>query len=153
MGLIDSATIRGAVRIELRDVETGETDIWEGYNAVVDTGLQLFHERMAGVASAVALGYMALGSGTGSFPGGATAMYGEFYRKALTSASIAANVATYKVYLTTAQASGYIRELGLTNAAASGAGVLISHIEVSPQVQKTSSKEAVITVTQTLSRA
>ena len=151
---MDAAAIKGAVTIELKDPITGETTIWEGHNAIMDGGLELFHERVAGVAGVAALGYMALGSGTGAFPGGATGLYHEDYRKAITTASVSSTVATYKTYFTTAQGNDdVIREIGLTNAAGSGAGTLISHIEVSPQVEKTSSKEAVITVTHTLSRA
>lgn len=153
MELRDAARIRGAVKIELTDAVTGVVNIWEGPNKIVDVGLQLFHERMAGVTGASPLGYLALGSGTGAFPGGATAMYHEDYRKAVTTASVSSTVAVYKTYLTTAQGnSAAIREIGLTNAAGSGAGVLISHIEISPGVTKTSAKEALITVTQTLSR-
>ncbi len=154
MELIDGARIRGAAKIELWDVDTGEVSIWEGPNAVMDGGLQLFHERMAGYTSASPLGNLAIGSGTGAFPGGATGLYHEDYRKAITAASVSSTVATYKTYLTTAQGNAdVIREIGLTNAAGSGAGVLISHIQVVPGVTKTSAKEAVITVTQTLSRA
>ena len=58
-----------------------------------------------------------------------------------------------KVYFTTSQASGIIRELGLTNAAASGAGTLLTHLEVSPQKTKGSTMEMVITHTLTMSRA
>lgn len=151
---LDAARIRGAAKIELIDVVTGEVNIWHGPNAVMDVGLQLFHERMAGVTGASPLGNMALGSGTGAFPGGATGLYCEDYRKAITAASISSTVATYKTYLTTAQGNAaVIREIGLTNAAGSGAGVLISHIEVNPGVTKTSAKEALVTITQTLSRA
>ncbi len=154
MELIDNARIQGIATITLQDVETGEIETWHGTNAVVDVGLQLFHERMAGVSGASPLGNLAIGSGTGSFPGGATAMYAEFFRKSITAASISSTVATYKTYFTTAQGNAdVIREIGLTNAAGSGAGVLISHIEVSPGISKTSAKEALVTVTQTLSRA
>lgn len=154
MELIDNVRIQGIATITLRDVATGEATTWHGHNAVVDTGLQLFHERMSGLASASPLGNMALGSGTGAFPGGATGLYHEDYRKAITAASVSSTVATYKTYLTTAQGNAdVIREVGLTNAAGSGAGTLISHIEVSPGIVKTSSKEALVTVTQTLSRA
>ena len=153
MKLLDSATIKGAARIELHDVETGETSIWEGHNSVVDVGLNLMLERLIGTAGASPMGNLAIGSGTGAFPGGATGLYAEYYRKAITSASVSSNVLTVKTYFTTAQASGYVRELGLCNAAGSGAGVLIDHIEVSPQQQKTSAKEMVVTQTFTLSRA
>ena len=153
MELMDSATIKGAARIELHDVETGETSIWEGHNSVVDNGLNLTLERLIGTAGANALAYLAIGSGTGSFPGGATGLYAEYYRKAITSASVASNVLTVKTYYTTSQGSGYIREIGLCNAAGSGAGILIDHIEVSPSQLKGSSKEMVITNSLTLSRA
>lgn len=154
MELIDNVRIQGIATITLRDVDTGETTTWHGPNAVMDVGLQLFHERMAGVTGASPLGNLALGSGTGAFPGGATGLYHEDYRKSITAASVSSTVAVYKTYLTTAQGnSAVIREIGLTNAAGSGAGVLISHIEVSPGVSKTSAKEALITIVQTLSRA
>ena len=152
MELIDSATIRGAAEIRLTDIKTGQVTVWTGHNSVVDVGLNLMLERLVGTAGA-ALGYLALGSGTASFLGSATGLNSEYYRKAITSASAAANVLTVKTYFTTAQASGYIRELGLTNAAGSGAGTLIDHIEVSPSQLKGSSKEMVVTQTLTLSRA
>jgi len=149
----DALKIRGAAEIRLTDIETGEVNVWEGHNAVVDGGLNLMLERLSGAAGVAALGHLALGSGTASFLGSATGLNSEFYRKAITSASVASNVLTVKTYFTTAQASGYIRELGLTNAAGSGAGTLIVHLEVSPQQQKTSAKEMVVTQTLTLSRA
>ena len=140
MELRDAAHIRGAVKIELHDVATGERSVWVGGNQVVDGGLQLFHERMSGVVGASPLGNLAIGSGTGAFPGGATGLYHEDYRKAITAASVSSTVATYKTYLTTAQGNtATIREIGLTNAAGSGVGVLISHIEVNPGIVKTSS--------------
>ncbi len=152
--VIEQLHIVGAAKIELRDVETGEVNVWEGHNSVVDGGLNLMLERLVGTAGASPMGNLAIGSGTGAFPGGATGLYSEFYRKAITSASVAANVLTVKTYFTTAQGNdATIRELGLTNAAASGAGTLIDHIEVSPGQAKTSAKEMVITNSLTLSRA
>lgn len=153
MDFVDGATIKGAAMIALRDVKTGDWDIWEGPNAFTDDGLELLHHCLQGTTSGTPIGYLALGSGTGSFPGTETAMYDEHYRKAITTMSIATNVATYRIYFTTAQASGIIREIGLTNAAGSGAGVLISHIEVSPQKEKTSTKEMIAAISHTLSRA
>ena len=153
MDFFDGATIRGAVTITLRDVRTGETDVWYGANAFTDDGLELLHQRLQGIAGASPIAYLALGSGTGAFPGGATAMYHEYYRRAITTMSIATNVSTYMVYFTTAMASGLIREIGLTNAAGSGAGVLISHIQVSPQREKTSAKEMIAAITHTFARA
>jgi len=150
----DALRIRGAVKIELRDAETGEVNVWESGNNVVDNGLNLILERLTGVAGMAALGYLALGSGTASFLGSATGLNAEYYRKAITSASCSSNVLTVKTYFTTAQGNDdVIREIGLTNAAASGAGTLIIHLEVSPSQAKTSAKEMVVTNSLTLSRA
>lgn len=153
MDFIDGAAIKGAVTITLRNVETGDVDIWHGPNAITNDGLELFHQCLQGIAGASPIGYLAIGSGTGSFPGSEEAMYGEHYRRAITTMSIATNVATYRVYFTTAQASGLIREIGLSNSAASGGGVLIGHIQVSPQKEKTSSREMIVAISHTLSRA
>lgn len=153
MDFADGATIKGAVTITLRDVETGDVDVWHGPNAITNVGLELFHQCLQGIAGASPIAYLAIGSGTGAFPGGATAMYNEYYRRAITTMSVAVNVATYRVYFTTAMASGIIRELGLTNAAGSGAGVLIGHIQVSPQKTKSSAKEMIVAISHTLSRA
>lgn len=151
MDFIDGATIKGAVTILLRDVETGDVDIWHGANAITNVGLELFHQCLQGIAGASPIAYLAIGSGTGAFPGGATAMYDEHCRKAITTMSIATNVATYRTYFTTSQASGLIREIGLMNAAATG--VLIGHIQVSPQKLKSSAKEMIVAISHTLSRA
>ena len=154
MELMDSARVQGIAKIELRDVNTGEVNIWESGNNVVDNGLNLMLERLVGTSGMAALGHMALGSGTGTFLGSETAMYNEYHRKAITSASCSSNVLTMKTYYTTAQGNDdVIREIGLTNAAASGAGTLIIHLEVSPSQAKTSAKEMVVTNSLTLSRA
>ena len=150
---MDAAGAQGAVKIELRDVHTGEVNVWESHNAVVDLGLNLFLERLMNTTGASPLSHLIIGSGTVSTVNTAGSLGHEVYRKAITSASISGSVLTTKTYLTTAQARDEtIRELGLTNSAASGKGILLNYAEVSPGVAKAGGKEAVITLTTTMSR-
>ena len=151
----DAARVRGAAKIELIDVVTKETTIgWEGPNSAVDDGLNFFLNRLMNTTGASPLSHLIIGSGTVSTVNTAGSLGHEVYRKAITSASISGSVLTAKTYLTTAQARDEtIRELGLTNSAASGKGVLLNYIEVSPGVEKATGKEAVITITVTTSRA
>jgi len=151
--LYEAAVIRTAAQIELIDVETGEVDVWRGHNAFTDAGLDVILNRLAGLGSVAALGYQVVGSGTGAFPGTETSMYHENFRKAITSASVVDQSLVYKTYFTTSQASGSIRELGFANAAASGAGTLITHLVVTPSKLKTSAQEMVVTITHEVSRA
>ena len=151
---ISGARIRGAVKIELIDVETGEVNIWENHNTVVDLGLNLLLSRLLSNTGASPIGNLAIGSGTVSTVNTAGSLGHEVYRKAITSASVSGSVCTFKTYLTTAQARDEtIRELGLTNSAASGKGTLFNYIEVLPSVEKAAGKEAVITITTTMARA
>jgi len=149
----ETARIQGIATITLRD-EGGEVEVWRGWNTVVDLGLNLLLERLINTTGASPMSHLAIGSGTRSTVNTAGSLYNEVYRKALTSASVSGNVATFKTYLTSAQAAGEtIREMGLTNSAASGKGTLFNYFSVSPAVEKAAGKEAVITITNTLTRS
>jgi hypothetical protein len=143
--------IRGKAAITLKDVLTGEVERWEGHNAIVDDGLNLLLERLIGTAGASPMAYLAVGSGTGSFPGSESAMYNEDYRKAITTCSVSGNVGVWMTYFSTAEANGTIRELGLFNAPSGG--VMFAHAKVDPARVKTSGKEMIVTIQHTLSRA
>jgi len=150
--LTSGAIIRSAVTITAKDIETGAVEVRRTHNDFTDDGLHWLLNRMVSSATAV-MGHLAVGTGTGAFAGSETAMYDEVYRKAITTASVASNVGRWLIYFSAAELSCAIREFGLANAAGSGAGTLIDHIEISPAVSKSETKELVVDIQTTISRA
>jgi len=152
MGIIPTSAskIRGVVTITLSG--DGEGEVRRAHNLVTDAGLNLILNRLL-AASPSPLGYIAIGSGTGAFPGNETAMYDEVYRKGLTSMEVTGNVGLWRTYFSTVEANCTIREIGLTNAAGSGAGTLISHVQVSPPVVKINTKEMTVDIQHIIERS
>jgi len=88
-------------------------------NLVVTTGLGFIASRMKD-ASATAMGYMAIGTGTTAAAAGDTALGTELDRNALSSTTVTGNQIEYVSTWAAGDGTGAITEAGIFNAASSG---------------------------------
>jgi hypothetical protein len=110
-------------------------------NLVVDAGLNLLRDRLAGTSSAYAT-HLAVGTGTTAASAAQTTMVTEVFRDALTSTTTASKAVTFKYYLASGSANGNtLQEIGLFTAS-SGGTMIARAVLVSPIV-----KTASVTVT------
>jgi hypothetical protein len=109
-------------------------------NLVVDSGLNIIRDRIAG-SSTAAVSHMAVGTGTTAVSASNTALATETHRNAITETIATNKVMTLKMYLSSNQANGggtsTLREIGLFNAA-SGVTMFARALLSSPIAKSTS---------------
>ena len=88
-------------------------------NLVVTSGLGYIASRMKD-ATATAIGYMAIGTGTTAAAAGDTTLGTELDRNAVTSTTVTANEIEYVASWSAGDGTGAITEAGLFNAASAG---------------------------------
>ena len=88
-------------------------------NLVVTSGLGYIASRMKD-ATATAIGYMAIGTGTAAAAAGDTTLGTELDRNAVTSTTVTANEIEYVASWSAGDGTGAITEAGLFNAASAG---------------------------------
>ena len=148
-------TISGKVRFSLYDVCTGKTETtrWKR-NLIPTCGRTAIARRLrnAGVkANEGIITYAAVGTGITAPANADTQLASELFRKLVTTINNADNVLTVRIFFTTSEANGNIKEFGLFGEDASGtvdSGTLFERILFTKT--KTSSKtltiEAVLTI-------
>lgn len=116
MGIEERVTLRGRVTLTLRDVRTGKEDVQVLDNLIVTAGKSAIAARLAGdtaVANRGEITYGAVGTGTTAPTLADTTLETELVRKLLALRSFSANVATLRMFLTTAEGNGTLKEFGL----------------------------------------
>ena len=129
------------VYVEVRRADTGELVSEQAmHNLVVDTGLDVLRDALAGLATITHFGY---GTGTTAVAAGDTTLEAEVFRGAVTQrVTSAAAQLVVKHFLTSASANGIeLTEVGLFDAASGGR--LFAHALLDSAISKTSA----ITVT------
>jgi hypothetical protein len=117
--LQDNLKVTGKVNVRIFDKQGALKDEYDIPNLVVTTGKNFIASRMVGTADAV-MSHMALGSSNTAAAAGNTALGSELGRVALTSATAAANVATYVATFPAGTATGAVVEAGIFNASSAG---------------------------------
>ena len=118
-------------------------------NLVVDSGLNLIRDRLAGT-SALFPTHLAVGTGSTAASAAQTTLVTEVFRDALTSTTTASKAVTFKYYLASGSANGNtIREIGLFTA--SSGGTMVARAVLASPIVKTSSVTATFTWTLNLS--
>lgn len=118
-------------------------------NLVVDAGLNLIRDRLAGTSSAYAT-HLAVGTGSTAASASQTTLVTEVFRDVLTSTTTASKAVTLKYYLAAGSANGNtLREIGLFTA--SSGGTMIARALLASSIVKTSSVTVTFTWTLNLS--
>ena len=148
--------ITGIVRCILEDVRTGKKEIKVYKNLITTAGKVAISRRLAGVALLANEGqitYGATGTDNTTVVVADTTLGTELERKVLASYSYDAGTrtCTIRVFFTTAESIGALKEFGLFGEAATGAadsGTLFEHanIDITKDNTKTLIVEVVITV-------
>ena len=143
----DETRALGKLTIEVKDKDGKLKQREEVKNLVVDTGLAYIASRMKD-ASATAMSYMAIGTGSSAAAAGNTALGTEAARVALTSTTVTSNAVAYVASFAAGTGTGAITEAGILNAASSGTLLCRTVFSV---VNKGASDSMTITWTVTIS--
>lgn len=115
----DNISMKGKLKIVLRDKDGKIKEQREVKNLVVDTGKDYIASRIEGTSSAV-MSHMALGTGTTAAAQGDTALETELDRNALDSTTVTDNDVTYVATYAAGDATGAITEAGILNNSTGG---------------------------------
>lgn len=151
----EHAKITGVVQTWLRDAKTGNLKRYKKYtNLIVDSAKVAIAARLAGDVSVANRGEITFGSvgldATSPVPSN-VALGNEFFRKALSFLGFVDNVATLRMFMTTAEGNGLLKEFGLFGEDASGvadSGTMFNHVNIDENktVAETLTIEAQITI-------
>jgi len=148
--------ITGIVRCTLEDVRTGKKEIKEYKNLITNAGKVAISRRLAGIAllaNESQITYGASGTDNTTVAVTDTVLGTELKRKVLSSTSYVAGsrTCTLRVFFTTAESNGALKEFGLFGEAATAAadsGTLMEHanIDLTKDNTKTLTVEVILTV-------
>ena len=147
----NTITIKGHVRLEFKNVHTGEIRIEEVDNLVTTVGKVAIIENLRGLASRGVITYCAVGTDATAPDVGDTVLGTELARKLVSVRSNSSNVATFQTFFTTSEANGTLAEAGLFGdlaTAVADSGTLFCHTAISKT--KTSGETLTITWTVTI---
>jgi hypothetical protein len=146
--------VTGKVKVTICNVLTGKKRSHEYKNMFVNTGKYAIARRLrneAGVTSESIITYGATGTGSNAPVATDTALQTELARAVVASSSRTNNASTFRVFYTTAESNGVLKEFGCFGEAASAvanSGTLFNRVAIN--ITKTSSEtmtvEAVITI-------
>jgi hypothetical protein len=138
----------GNVIVTIREAENVQTQQFS--NLVVDSGVNLFRDRIAGTSAAYAT-HFALGTSATAVSAAQTALIGEVARDALTSTITSTSKAVkFEYYLPAGTANGStLREIGLFTQ--SSGGIMVARALLSTPIVKTVLVTATFSWTITLS--
>lgn len=109
----------GRLSVVLKDSDGNLKDSREINNLVVSSGLDYIASRMKD-ATATAMSYMAIGTGTTAAAAGDTTLGTELDRNALTSTTVTGNEIAYVASWAAGDGTGAVTEAGIFNAASAG---------------------------------
>ena len=147
MNLQENLTMKGELTIQVFDKSGNLKEAKHVPNLVVSAGKTYIASRMVGTSSTV-MGYMAIGTGTGSPAAGDTTLGTEANRQALTAFTSSTNTVTATATFPAGSGTGAITEAGIFNASSSGTMLCRTTF---PVVNKASGDSIAITWTVTVS--
>lgn len=128
------ASLKGHYIFTLRDIYTGEVQVFEYDNIIPLVGRTMIANNLtAGVPdNAMRLNKAAVGSGTNAPANSDTQLQTEVYRNDLASRSNVNNIAYATAYFNTTEVTGTFREAGIFSNGSAGAntGVLVSRVAI-----------------------
>ena len=117
--IINKIQAKGMLSVVLKDSHGNTKDQRILNNLIVDTGLAYITSRMED-ATATAMNYMAVGTGTTAAAAGDTALVTELDRNVVTSATAAGASIVYVGTWAAGDGTGAITEAGIFNASSAG---------------------------------
>ena len=154
--LYEGLKITGIVRCTLEDVNTGKKEIKEFKNLITNAGKVAIARRLVGIAelaNEATCTYGATGTDNTAVAVTDTVLGTELARKIKASSSYVAGTrtGTFRVFFTTAESNGALKEFGLFGEAATAAadsGTLMEHanIDLVKDNTKTLTVEVILTV-------
>ena len=146
-GLAGSLELQANVRLELFGPDGKLKDVRESHNQVQTAGLAFVADQLSAAPGGAAIGWMAVGTGTGQAVGDTT-LDTELDRNALDSSTDAGAVLTMVCTWAAADGTGAITEAGVFNAAVAGTMVVYDDFDV---INKAAGDSLVVTWTITIS--
>ena len=117
--IINEIKATGTLSVVLKDSEGNTKEERQIKNLVVTSGLTYIASRMKD-ATATAMGYMAIGTGTTAAAAGNTALVTELDRNAVTSVTATGAAIAYITTWAAGDGTGAITEAGIFNATSAG---------------------------------
>jgi hypothetical protein len=136
LSMEETLKITGRVTATLKNINTGEVQIYKYNNLVVTSGKVAIGRRLANIAEKTSEGmvtYGAVGTGTNAPAAGDIKLQVEIARKQVSSSSYVSNVATIRVFFNTSEGNGTLKEFGLFGeeaTAAADSGTLFNRVAV-----------------------
>ncbi len=132
--------IKGKVRIEELNVETGEQKVYEADNMIMQAFYTLLFsflnfDNLSLTGDEFTITHLALGTGTTAVTASDTALATEIARVEVTTKRIATSSFESKFIVPTASAVGNIKELGIfaDGTSSAGSGTLLSRLLINKQ--------------------
>lgn len=150
MKLQNTITIKGHVKLEFRNVETGKVEVFEIDNLVTTAGKVAIIQNLRGVSSRGVIKYCAVGTDATAPDIADTVLGTELARKLISVRSNTSNVATFQTFFNTSEGNGTLAEAGLFGdlaTAVADTGTLFCHTAIS----KTKTSSETLTITWTVS--
>lgn len=130
----EKASFKGHYKFTLRDIHTGEEQIFEYDNIIPTIGRTLIANNLTDATpdNNIRLNKAALGTGTNAPANGDTQLQAEVYRNDLFSRTNSANIAYVTAAFNATEVTGTFREAGIFADGVSGAntGVLFSRVAI-----------------------
>lgn len=149
----EKVCLKGHYKFTLRDIHTGEVQVFEYENLIPTVGRTMIANNLANTSptNVMYAKYIELGSGTTAPANGDTTLETSVYRNAVASRTNASNIAYVTAFFNATETSGTYREAGIfcDGTASAGTGVLLSRVAIN--VTKTTSQTLTIDWTLTIS--
>jgi rhamnose utilization protein RhaD (predicted bifunctional aldolase and dehydrogenase) len=130
----EKTSLKGHYKFTLRDIHTGEVQVFEYDNIIPITGRTLIANNLTDATpdNNIRLNKAALGTGTNTPANSDTQLQTETYRNDLASRTNADNIAYVSAFFSATEVTGTFREAGIFADGASGAntGVLFSRVAI-----------------------
>lgn len=134
MNLKEAASLKGHYTFTLRDIYSGEEQVFEYDNIIPTSGRTLIANNLTAAVpdNAIRLNKTALGTGTNPPANTDTQLQTEVYRNDLASRTNSNNIAYVTAFFNATEVTGTFREAGIFANGGSGAntGVLFSRVAI-----------------------
>ena len=149
----EGASLKGHYKFTLRDIITGEVQVFEYENIVPTVGRTMIANNLtaASPTNAIRLNKAALGTGTNTPANSDTQLQTETYRNDLASRTNASNIAYVSAFYNATETTGTYREAGIFSDGTGSAntGVLVSRVAIN--ITKTNTQTLTLDWTLTIS--
>jgi hypothetical protein len=130
----EKTSLKGHYKFTLRDIHTGEEQVYEYENIIPTVGRTLIANNLTAAIpdNSIRLNKAALGTGTNAPANSDTQLQTEIHRNDLASRTNSSNIAYVTAFFNATEVTGTFREAGIFSNGGSGAntGVLFSRVAI-----------------------